>query len=240
MAATPLYNELLNVIWGSYYDGAARHLFSAASGVIIGTNPSYSPVDFFSLYPNFGGTPVQFSYTCDGTTSILTNVTNTSNLVLGSYVSGNGIKSGSYIIDINDNSVTLNQTTTSATNATGIDYAAPVIPLPVLLSYIYLATSSLVKERYQEMWNMVMALFIAHYCTLWLMAQSSTPNSSAQQIAASGMAMGIKTSKSAGDVSNGMQPLLDLEGWGSFQLTSYGQQFATIAKVIGSMPILFH
>jgi hypothetical protein len=58
------------------------------------------------------------------------------------------------------------------------------------------------------------------------------------QIAAQGLAGGIQTSKSVGDVSVGYQPLSALEDWGAWNLTSYGQQLATMARVIGSGPML--
>ena len=58
------------------------------------------------------------------------------------------------------------------------------------------------------------------------------------QIAAKGLAGGIQTAKSVGDVSVSYQPLASLEQWGAWQLTSYGQQLATMAAVIGSGPML--
>jgi len=58
------------------------------------------------------------------------------------------------------------------------------------------------------------------------------------QIAAQGLAGGIQTSKSVGDVSVGYQALTALEDWGAWNLTSYGQQLATMARVIGSGPAL--
>lgn len=58
------------------------------------------------------------------------------------------------------------------------------------------------------------------------------------QIAAQGLAGGIQTSKSVGDVSVGYQVLTALEDWGAWNLTSYGQQLATMARVIGSGPAL--
>lgn len=58
------------------------------------------------------------------------------------------------------------------------------------------------------------------------------------QIAASGIANGILTSKSVGDVSAGYSLLSSLETWGAWGLTRYGQQLATLAKVIGGGPAL--
>jgi hypothetical protein len=57
-------------------------------------------------------------------------------------------------------------------------------------------------------------------------------------IAAQGLAGGIQTSKSVGDVSVGYQALASLENWGAWNLTRYGQQLATAAKVIGSGPMV--
>lgn len=57
-------------------------------------------------------------------------------------------------------------------------------------------------------------------------------------IAAQGVATGIMTSKSVGDVSASYQALASLESWGSWNLTKYGQQFATMALVIGAGPMV--
>ncbi len=240
MAATPDYGALLGTIWGSYFDGVSPS-FGNASGIILGVNPPYSATDFFSMYPNFGGTAVSFTCTTDGTTGVLTAVSSVTGLSVGTLVAGAGIVDGSKItaIDAGANTVTINNNTTAAGSGVSVTaYPSPLVPLPILNAYIYLATSSLVLNRYQEMWQMVMAMFIAHYCTLWLQCQATTPNANAIQVATSGLALGIKTAKAAGNVSAGIMPLNDLEGWGTFQLTLYGQQFATIAKVIGSMPML--
>lgn len=65
---------------------------------------------------------------------------------------------------------------------------------------------------------------------------ASAPNGA--QIAAQGLAGGIQTSKSVGDVSVSYQTLEALADWGAWNLTSYGQQLATMARVIGSGPAL--
>lgn len=61
---------------------------------------------------------------------------------------------------------------------------------------------------------------------------------SGAQIAAQGLAGGIQTSKSVGDVSVSYQPLESLADWGAWNLTKYGQQLATMAAVIGSGPMV--
>lgn len=241
--ATPDYGALLGVLWGNYFEGATSTYLAAASGIVVGVNPPYSATDLFAIYPNFGGKPVNFTCTTDGTTGVLTAVSSVTGLVVGTILAASGIPDGSVISAINSgaSTVTINKNTTlAASNVSVISYPSPLIPLPIIAAYIYLATSSLPQGRYQEMWLAVMGMFIAHYLTLWLETQAVTPNSNAIQVATSGLAMGIKTSKAAGNVSAGLQPLIDLEGWGAFQLTSYGQQFATIAKTIGSLPMLLY
>jgi hypothetical protein len=60
------------------------------------------------------------------------------------------------------------------------------------------------------------------------------------QIAAQGLAGGIQTAKSVGDVSVSYQTLASLEEWGAFQLTKYGQLLATLAKVNGAGPMVIY
>lgn len=63
---------------------------------------------------------------------------------------------------------------------------------------------------------------------------------SGAQIAAQGLAGGIQTAKSVGDVSVSYQTLASLEEWGAFQLTKYGQLLATLAKVNGAGPMVIY
>ena len=65
-------------------------------------------------------------------------------------------------------------------------------------------------------------------------AVAQTPAS----IAAQGLAGGIQTSKSVGDVSVSYQVLESLKDWGAWNLTKFGQLLATMAKVIGSGPMV--
>jgi hypothetical protein len=67
---------------------------------------------------------------------------------------------------------------------------------------------------------------------------SSTASPTASQVAAQGLATGILTSKSVGDVSAGYTVLESLKEFGAWQLTRYGQQLATLGKVIGSGPMV--
>ena len=77
------------------------------------------------------------------------------------------------------------------------------------------------------------------YATWPVQSQIFTPTASTgAAIAAQGLAGGIQTSKSVGDVSVSYQVLESLAAWGQWNLTKYGQQLATMAKVVGSGPMV--
>jgi hypothetical protein len=108
-----------------------------------------------------------------------------------------------------------------------------LVPDAVLSAYIAFANACLVQARYQDFWPIAMGWFISHFLTLYLQSDGN-PASTAAQAAQQGLARGIQVSKSAGDVSVSYQALEGLDGWASWTLTTYGQQFASTAKVIGS------
>lgn len=235
--AQPDYNSWFNEMWGWPDEfGGSFPTLAAAANIEFGTNPPYSITDFFSMYPKFGGIPANFTYTSDGIGPILTNVSSTANLAIGQYIAGAGIPSGATIsaIDMPNSKVTISVNTTSAQNgATATVYVAPLLPTAVINAYVAVATASLIQARYCELWLLCMALYIAHLCTLWLQTESVGTSATGAQAAATGLAIGIKTAKSVGDVSVGLQ-VLNLEEWGAFALTAYGQELIGYAKAIGS------
>jgi antitoxin component of RelBE/YafQ-DinJ toxin-antitoxin module len=113
-------------------------------------------------------------------------------------------------------------------------FTTPMITAVVMKAFIYLASAQIQSERWCELWPFAMGLFIAHNCEMFIKAYAGGPGSSMARVAEAGLALGVKTSKSAGDVSAGMTALPGLEDWGAYQLTIYGQQLATYAKAIGS------
>jgi len=79
-----------------------------------------------------------------------------------------------------------------------------------------------------------MSLFIAHFLTLYLQTLSSAEDS-VKKIINAGLAKGVQTSKSAGDLSVSYDFSIianDFEGWGTYKQTAFGQQFLTLAKVV--------
>jgi hypothetical protein len=109
-----------------------------------------------------------------------------------------------------------------------------IIPEAVLNMYVTLAGSCIQQARWLDAWQFGMCLFIAHYCTLYLM--SKTTAGTAQGVANAGLVIGVAISKSAGDVSVSRQ-ILDYSSsfmeWGAFNLTLFGQQLIQIAELVG-------
>lgn len=234
---TPDFNLLLSTIWGSGEEFVSSLSFSRASNVVIGTNPSYGVVDFASIYPKFLG-PATVLVGTFVEASATVAVTSTSGVAIGQLVIGAAILAGTTVAGFTaDVSITLSQPATAdATGASFNCYQAPLLPLAVINCYIALASASLVQERWKDSWLVGMALYIAHFCTLWLLSdgdQCSTPG----KAAAAGLAQGIATSESAGPVSIGMQATPGLDNWASWAETQYGKAFATAARCISAGPL---
>jgi hypothetical protein len=108
-------------------------------------------------------------------------------------------------------------------------------------AWLKMAMNCLQYDRWNDLWEMGMGLYIAHFLTLYL--QSSTPEgASTQQIINAGLSRGVATSKSVADMSVGYDFGLiasESAGWGTFSQTVYGQQFVQLAKLaaMGGMTI---
>lgn len=116
-----------------------------------------------------------------------------------------------------------------------------VVPRVVLEAWVKLAHASIHKNRYHDAWKICMGLYIAHWLTLYLQTASSADDPLQKKIAA-GLAKGLQSSKSAGDISVSYDfgsINEDFAGWGTYKLTAYGQQFVTLARMyaIGGMVV---
>ena len=109
-----------------------------------------------------------------------------------------------------------------------------VLPDAALDMYVDLGLSCVNYKRFNRMWKAAIGLFIAHFCTLYL--QSMQPEGAdASQVLASASSAGMVTSESADGVSYSRDgsALNDLNGWSAFKMTTFGVQFATMAKLVG-------
>jgi hypothetical protein len=238
MGATLDYGLLLGVLWGDE-DYGSNPVFSQitlASNIVNGSNPPYTIVDFLNFFPGFFGpvTIASVTFTNGSNQAILQ--TAISGLSSGVLIVNFAIPDGTTVVSVSVDGLTLtlsNNAIASSISQSYLYLSAP-IPLIVIQTYINLASACVNYNRYFDSWQLCIGLFVAHYLTMWATANQIGATSSVAQIAATGLAIGIKTSKHAGNVGMGIRPLDDLIGWGTFQLTLYGQQFASIAKVLGS------
>lgn len=101
--------------------------------------------------------------------------------------------------------------------------------------YIGLADSVVKESRWRKMWKLAMGLFVAHFLTLYLQSMTGE-NSKAAKVVAAGQTRGLMSSKSVGDVSVSYDYSAiaqGLDGWAAWNLTTFGQQYATLAKMVG-------
>ena len=103
--------------------------------------------------------------------------------------------------------------------------------------YLKLANSSLSYDAWGDQWEQGMALYIAHFLTLYLQTTNGlSADSPASKVIQASYSQGLVSSKSVGDISKSYDYGSindDLKGWAAWKLTAFGQQFATIAKLIG-------
>jgi hypothetical protein len=217
----PQYSELVNI----------------ASNLRTGTNLAYGISDFTQMYPQFlnpdkSGTTTLACTTTVGSSTI--TLTSTATIDIGQIVTGVGIPDVSYVVSIADSThfVISNNV---ATSGTSISIYTPIVPVFMVNMYIGLANNCIRQARWRSYWVAGMGWFIAHFLTLYLQSITSA-TSPASKVIAAGQARGLTTSKSVGDVSGGYDYNLigqDLNGWAAWKLTVYGQQLATIGKLVG-------
>ena len=112
-------------------------------------------------------------------------------------------------------------------------FGGGTVPEVVIRAWVNMAQASIHKARYHDAWEICMGLYIAHWLTLYLRTVAGADDPVQKKIAA-GLANGLQTSKSAGDISVSYDfgsVNEDFAGWGTYKLTAYGQQFVTFARM---------
>lgn len=111
------------------------------------------------------------------------------------------------------------------------------VPDSMMNVFIKMCNDAVSRERWGEMWRLAAGLYVAHYVTMWLKSNrgNKTGSSSAEVVADSGSLTGIVNSASLGDASISYDTgaiTAGTELWGQWNQTSYGQQFASMAKLV--------
>ena len=111
------------------------------------------------------------------------------------------------------------------------------VPTGILNSFLEMCNDIVSPDRWGSSWRIAAGLFVAHYSTLYLRTIQNSPEgaTSIANAAASGQMFGIVTSASLGDasVSYDTSAATNLTtNWGQWNLTAYGQQYASLAKMM--------
>lgn len=211
--------------------------FGNATGVVFTGNPPYTATDFLGWYPKFFGpaTVVSTTLTLGQATF---PVADTTGLAVGQLLLNlNSVPKDTVITAINTGTKVVTMSNMATANDTTISiYEAPPMPLVIILWFVFQAGASVMQERYQESWPFAMALFIAHFCTMYMRSESGA-NATAAQIVATGLERGLLVGKSAGDVSANIKFLDGFEEWGAMAETTYGTQFISMSKVVNAGPV---
>jgi hypothetical protein len=110
------------------------------------------------------------------------------------------------------------------------------VPDSIMNVFIKMANSTVSPDRWGEAWRLGAGLFVAHYVTMYLRQNKGNTDGSAtaSQAADSGALLGIVSSASLGDASvsyDTSSATQATQNWGQWNLTTYGQQYASLARV---------
>lgn len=124
--------------------------------------------------------------------------------------------------------------TVSVGSCTGLNNYGPMLPAGIIMMYLESANRTIIPSRWGTDWRMAAGLFTAHLCALRLQTYSdgSTPG----QVAANAANTGTVKTATLGDTSlsyDNAAVNAGTEKWGSWNLTKYGLQLSTMARMIG-------
>ena len=110
-------------------------------------------------------------------------------------------------------------------------FTAELAPDALVQTYIDMACAVVREERWHALWREGMRLFVAHFLTLYLCDEPEGDGRAALLAAAeSGSRV---TSEKVGEVSVAYAENEKSRVWGCFFETTYGRQFAALARALG-------
>ena len=219
--------------YGGYWGCNCSAYLGIAAGIPQTGNPPYYINNFLGMYPKFFGPPtIVMGTLVEGQSNI--TIDSTAGLNAGQLIVGQALNLGTVIQVVNsDSSIGISSPAIASAIQQLLIYEAPVVPLAVIQVYLNMAFASLMQSRWREQWYLGMALYIAHYCTLYAQTDGN-PQATASQIVANSLQAGVTISQSADGVAQGLEALKGFDNWGTWALTQYGVQLATLARVIGA------
>ncbi len=115
------------------------------------------------------------------------------------------------------------------------DQVISLVPDPMLQIFVNNANASILPSRYCEIWRYAAGLYVAHFSALYLKTYSDGSTTPARA-AATGQQTGLVKEATMGDttISYDNEAITEASAkWGSWNATQYGQQLATMARMIG-------
>ncbi|MBR2800359.1 MAG: DUF4054 domain-containing protein [Oscillospiraceae bacterium] len=114
-------------------------------------------------------------------------------------------------------------------------FASEALPEAWLQMTLDSANAAIQSARWHSLRKQAICLYVAHFATLYLKTLAD-PAASPTAIARKGDGSGNVTSKSVGGVSvsyGSAEGSSDLTGYGAWKETEFGQQLATMARMVG-------
>lgn len=112
---------------------------------------------------------------------------------------------------------------------------ALLLPESVLQNFIDQANDSVLPSRWGSMWRYAAGLYVAHFAALYLKTYAPSSDNSSQ-VATSAAQVGVVKNATMGDTSIGYDNsavTAGTEKWGAWNLTQYGTQLVTMARMVG-------
>lgn len=111
------------------------------------------------------------------------------------------------------------------------------VPTAMMNTFLKMANDVVSPDRWGETWRLAVGLFVAHYATLYLKTIQNNPDGSSNiaTAASAGGQYGIVTSASLGDASITYDTTAATNlttNWGQWNLTAFGQQYASLARMM--------
>lgn len=110
-----------------------------------------------------------------------------------------------------------------------------LLPESMLQMFIGQANNSVLPSRWGNMWRYAAGLYVAHFAALYLKTYAPSSDNSSQ-VATSAAQVGVVKSATMGDTSIGYDNsavTAGTEKWGAWNLTQYGAQLVTMARMVG-------
>lgn len=111
----------------------------------------------------------------------------------------------------------------------------PIVPVEIIQMFVDIANEIVAECKYGEkMWRYLMGLVVAHFLTLYINGYYPDGSATPGDATAGGSVLGLSRSATLGDASVTFDNDLSVggvAGWGTWNATSYGQIYSSLARL---------